>query len=90
MASDEIFQPIVRDRLYMSQWVAFYMTLGYTEPQSEILAEQLCSDGRRAGRATVDQTYGFTITGKYFRQRRRRVRKAISADDIRRGIPDFV
>ena len=75
--------PDVRDRRYVRQWAAFYMTLGYTGPKSEILAEQLCSNCKRGDRITVDNGRVFGKSGK---PRRRRIPQLVSLSDIARAI----
>ncbi len=70
--------PVVRDRRHVRQWVVFYMTLGYTEPQSEVLAEQLCSNCKRGDRITVDEKYAF----QKYRRSRRRIPQLLSLADI--------
>ena len=74
--------PVVRDQRYMRQWVVFYMTLGYTEPQSEVLAEQLCSNCKRGDRTTVDVTFAF----QKYRRSRLRIPQLLSLADIVRAI----
>ncbi len=84
----EMGPPVMRNQNYARQWVAFYMMQGYTEPQSEVLARQLCSDGRRDERATVDDKYGFKKTGKYCR-RQSPARNVVTIDEIKRAMADY-
>jgi hypothetical protein len=88
MTADEANPPIFRDQDHIRQWVAFYARQGYTEPESEILATQLCGNDRRSNRATIDDRYGFQRTGKYHR-RRGHIRKTVSLEDIRCAMADF-
>ncbi len=67
--------------------VAFYIKQGYTEPQSEILAEQLCSGCGRWDRITAERDYSVRKSGMSFHDHSL-FQESLSLKDILNAIPD--
>jgi len=67
--------------------VEFYLKQGYTEPQSEILAAQLCSGCGRWDRVNVERDYLVQKSGMGFHDHSL-IQETLSLKDILNAIPD--